>query len=453
MRCTPAITDADALVRRHGGAGARAGARRRPLAPRLGAADRPRPPGPRVGGGLAGRHAAQHALGASESETLERATREAVALETAVAERPEAHLNLGNLYMRQGRVKEAEDELNIALRLDPRNVPALVNLADLCRATGREADAERLLEERRSASPRMPPTSCTRSACLHPDAAAWQKAMAALKRAYELRPGDAATATRTPSASTRKGKTAEAVKVLAAVQRARPADRDVLVGPRPVRGEARRVGSAAIGWAQKLVALRPEDAEARALLSQVQGAGAAARRADGRRRSHEPIPIPRRSVLGAPRGGRGRRCGHRRPGGDPRPVVRAERQLRSAVHGQGRTARVVRRRPHVRAPTGACSSSATARAFRAVSAVCTHLGCTVRPEAVEEADPADPDRRRQVQTYFFACPCHGSRYRADGANVSGPAPRPLAAYRLTLAPDDGQLVVDLCGTRWREPSR
>jgi cytochrome b6-f complex iron-sulfur subunit len=83
------------------------------------------------------------------------------------------------------------------------------------------------------------------------------------------------------------------------------------------------------------------------------------------------------------------------------------------------------------------------RSFRAVSAVCTHLGCTVRPEMLEEADPADPDRRRQVQTYAFACPCHGSRYRSDGTNLSGPAPRPLASYGLSLAPDDGQLVVDV----------
>ena len=89
------------------------------------------------------------------------------------------------------------------------------------------------------------------------------------------------------------------------------------------------------------------------------------------------------------------------------------------------------------------------RTFRAVSAVCTHLGCTVRPEANEEADPTDPERRRRLQTYTFACPCHGSRYRADGVNLSGPAPGPLAAYRLSLAPDDGQLMVD----RWTEVAR
>jgi len=83
------------------------------------------------------------------------------------------------------------------------------------------------------------------------------------------------------------------------------------------------------------------------------------------------------------------------------------------------------------------------KTFRAVSAVCTHLGCTVRPEAFDEADPTDTAGRRQVQVYQFSCPCHGSRYRADGTPVSGPAPGPLAAYRLTLAPDDGQLVVDV----------
>jgi cytochrome b6-f complex iron-sulfur subunit len=82
------------------------------------------------------------------------------------------------------------------------------------------------------------------------------------------------------------------------------------------------------------------------------------------------------------------------------------------------------------------------KAFRAVSAVCTHLGCTVHAEVQQVAGTAADDARPHAQVQQFVCPCHGSRYRSDGTNESGPAPRPLARYRLAVAPDDGQLVVD-----------
>ncbi len=42
----------------------------------------------------------------------------------------------------------------------------------------------------------------------------------------------------------------------------------------------------------------------------------------------------------------------------------------------------------------------------------------------------------------FACPCHGSKYYGDGTNYAGPAPRPLAHYKIEVAPEEGQLVVD-----------
>jgi menaquinol-cytochrome c reductase iron-sulfur subunit len=81
--------------------------------------------------------------------------------------------------------------------------------------------------------------------------------------------------------------------------------------------------------------------------------------------------------------------------------------------------------------------------LHAISAVCTHLGCTVRAEALPNAQTVEAGGATLRLTHRFLCPCHGSQYTGDGRNVAGPAPKPLAWFRLSVAPDDGQLVVDL----------
>ncbi|MFZ0063149.1 MAG: ubiquinol-cytochrome c reductase iron-sulfur subunit [Pyrinomonadaceae bacterium] len=80
--------------------------------------------------------------------------------------------------------------------------------------------------------------------------------------------------------------------------------------------------------------------------------------------------------------------------------------------------------------------------FHAISAACTHLGCTVKMQRLNQPKKVTVRGRDIEEQAEFACPCHGSKYYGDGTNYSGPAPRPLDHYKLELSPDDGQLVVD-----------
>lgn len=63
------------------------------------------------------------------------------------------------------------------------------------------------------------------------------------------------------------------------------------------------------------------------------------------------------------------------------------------------------------------------RGIAAISLVCTHLGCIVKP--TEEG---------------YACPCHGSKFGKKGQVTKGPAPSPLRWFEVSMAADGGLLV-------------
>jgi Rieske Fe-S protein len=59
--------------------------------------------------------------------------------------------------------------------------------------------------------------------------------------------------------------------------------------------------------------------------------------------------------------------------------------------------------------------------YRAMSATCTHLSCTVQYR----------DDLRQVW-----CACHNGEYDLNGRNISGPPPRPLEAFEVQVRGDE-----------------
>jgi tetratricopeptide (TPR) repeat protein len=83
----------------------------------------------------------------SRRPQLNAALAEWLAARAVVADRPDTHVDVAQVYARRGEVARAERELQTALRIDPENLAARINLADLYRATGHDAEAERLLRQ------------------------------------------------------------------------------------------------------------------------------------------------------------------------------------------------------------------------------------------------------------------------------------------------------------------
>ncbi len=79
--------------------------------------------------------------------------------------------------------------------------------------------------------------------------------------------------------------------------------------------------------------------------------------------------------------------------------------------------------------------------FWTISAICTHLGCTVNLVTFPKPKKVKIGKKEFTELWEFHCPCHGSKFYGEGTPFAGPAPRPLPYYPLDLAPD-GQLVVD-----------
>jgi Flp pilus assembly protein TadD len=112
--------------------------------------------------------------------------------QAANAERPEALVTLGAFEARLGRADVAEAAYRTSIQLQPQFAPAYVNLADLLRATGRDAEGAQVLRDGLGAVPANGRPSLQHALGLHlVRAKRYADAMVWLRQAAE---GDAGNA-------------------------------------------------------------------------------------------------------------------------------------------------------------------------------------------------------------------------------------------------------------------
>ncbi len=81
--------------------------------------------------------------------------------------------------------------------------------------------------------------------------------------------------------------------------------------------------------------------------------------------------------------------------------------------------------PPVDNPQGRFWLANTDQGVAAMYKVCTHLGCLFKWVGTNDR---------------FECPCHGSKFHADGLYIEGPAPRSLDRFEITAVLADGSQV-------------
>ena len=180
-------------------------------------------------------------------------------------------MNLGLLYTRMGRMKEAEDELQTALRLESNYVPAMINLADLYRIQQRETEAQQLLERAIAAAPSAA-EPIHALGLLKVRQKQQREALDLFAKAARLQPANSRYAYVYGVALHSYGEVDRAITVLQEANAKRPADRDVLTALIAFYRDKGDVRSAD-AYAEKLVELNSGDARAIELQKSLNRAG------------------------------------------------------------------------------------------------------------------------------------------------------------------------------------
>ncbi len=186
------------------------------------------------------------------------------------ADRPEGRANRATYFLMRRDPAAAERELEAGLKLEPGAAGLAVNLADIYRNTGREAEAERLLRDTLAVTFDPAPLHHALGLSLVRQKRS-QEALAELEEAVRLASDNARFAYVLAVALQSLGDQAQSQKVLAEALKRNPNDVDLL-GLALNAALNRRDLAAASADAERLSTLRPDDQSLAGLLARLRGA-------------------------------------------------------------------------------------------------------------------------------------------------------------------------------------
>lgn len=183
-------------------------------------------------------------------------------------DRPEAQTNLGTTLAGLGQTVESIAAFRESIALDRSYIPAYVNLADVHRSQGNEAEAEQMLREAIAVTPTAAPAHHALGLSLVRQRRI-PEALAALAEAARLESGNPRYAYVYAVALHDTGSAAQALTALRASLARYPRDRDTLYLLATYAIETGRLSDAR-AYAARLSALEPDAADVRSLLQRLQ---------------------------------------------------------------------------------------------------------------------------------------------------------------------------------------
>jgi len=166
-------------------------------------------------------------LSATQRVAFDRGLAEYAEAQVFNQDRPENRMNLAWLQLQDGNVEEAERWLRSAVERMPSFAPAAINLSDLYRLTGREAEAEAILRETLGHSPDDPDLHHSLGLALVRQKR-HEEALEALERASRLAPDEPGYAYVLGVALNSLGRGSRALEVLKPAHERFPAHPDLL---------------------------------------------------------------------------------------------------------------------------------------------------------------------------------------------------------------------------------